>query len=445
MAQIGLDELLGYDPVTHSIAGLPTMGNSGHPIIAARAGNQPPAAPEMNTPGYSPDALGSSLPGITRPQATSADLPALAKQSGNTIKQEGQSQFKLGMPHVTDQPETPGYYQQREAVNQYEKEHPWGSDISAHPGFLGKIGHALGVAGNIAGEAFAPGVMLNIPGSDLNRRLQSNENLKGEVATQKPELAELAGEQKGALQEQRDEAAEKRLQESLGSHEKVAGEETQSREKIAGEGNVNKMDIAKLEADNRAAIAAGKPQPTKTIMVGGNAHIMERDPQTGAYSIDRGEAPPNYAMVAPSLRTIDVIDPQTGLPTIQTLGGQNKGIAATGAYGHEMAQAGAVERAGTQLKQSIQANKNHLGNIGAIVNSAFLGTPLDDPVAKGLATQPIKTFEQIVGGIPDNPDALIAAIDAIGGTAHNINPTVNATPPAAGGGGFKAWQNSQKK
>jgi hypothetical protein len=46
---------------------------------------------------------------------------------------------------------------------------------------------------------------------------------------------------------------------------------------------------------------AGTP-PHITAMVGGKPHIMERDPSTGQYSIDRGEAPPNYAMMGGTFR-----------------------------------------------------------------------------------------------------------------------------------------------
>jgi hypothetical protein len=55
----------------------------------------------------------------------------------------------------------------------------------------------------------------------------------------------------------------------------------------------------------RVDVAALKPPPVAphiTRMVGGQSHIMERDPSTGQYSIDRGIAPPNYAMMGGSFR-----------------------------------------------------------------------------------------------------------------------------------------------
>lgn len=48
-----------------------------------------------------------------------------------------------------------------------ERTNPWGS-MGNHPGIMGKIGHGLAVAGNIAGNALIPGVMSSIPGSQAN-------------------------------------------------------------------------------------------------------------------------------------------------------------------------------------------------------------------------------------------------------------------------------------
>jgi hypothetical protein len=63
---------------------------------------------------------------------------------------------------------------------------PYGSAAN-HPGWLGKIEHGLAKAGNIAGDIVAPGVMANIPGTDMNKQMSAN--------AQDKELASLAGEQ----------------------------------------------------------------------------------------------------------------------------------------------------------------------------------------------------------------------------------------------------------
>jgi hypothetical protein len=54
---------------------------------------------------------------------------------------------------------------------QDQKANPWGSPEN-HPGLLGKIGHYAAKIGNIAGDIVAPGTMANIPGTELNRRLE---------------------------------------------------------------------------------------------------------------------------------------------------------------------------------------------------------------------------------------------------------------------------------
>lgn len=49
----------------------------------------------------------------------------------------------------------------------WNQANPWGT-ANNHPGTMGKIAHVLSVAGNIAGNIVAPGVMANVPGSQLN-------------------------------------------------------------------------------------------------------------------------------------------------------------------------------------------------------------------------------------------------------------------------------------
>jgi hypothetical protein len=64
---------------------------------------------------------------------------------------------------------------------QEQKEHPWGT-AENHPGVLGKIGHVAGKIGNIALDVLAPGIGVNVPGTDLNRMAEESK-LKGELAS----------------------------------------------------------------------------------------------------------------------------------------------------------------------------------------------------------------------------------------------------------------------
>ncbi len=229
----------------------------------------------------------------------------------------------------------------------------------------------------------------------------------------------------------------------------------ESREGIASEANKTKEDIA-----------AGKPQPTKVLVVNGKSHVMERDPKTGEYSIDRGEAPPNYAQVAPDLRTVTVIDPDTQLPITRTLGGKVEGVSGTGAYAHQMEQAGAVNRMAEHVIQSFEANRNQVGTLAAWVKKYGINTPIGDPKLSEMqaelfsfssmspalhqfrAVTAQEAAENILGGLQKNPDATIAALRVIGETtARAINPNIKTGGEEKGNApnDKSQWQQSNGK
>jgi hypothetical protein len=64
--------------------------------------------------------------------------------------------------------------QQKLQKIQFQQDNPWGT-ANNHPGVGGKIAHVLSVAGNIAGDIFAPSVMARIPGTQLNRQVEEGE------------------------------------------------------------------------------------------------------------------------------------------------------------------------------------------------------------------------------------------------------------------------------
>jgi hypothetical protein len=64
-----------------------------------------------------------------------------------------------------------GNDQQRLEKVRWEQQNPWGTPEN-HPGKLGKLAHVFSSLGNIAGDIFAPGVMANIPGTQMNRNMQ---------------------------------------------------------------------------------------------------------------------------------------------------------------------------------------------------------------------------------------------------------------------------------
>jgi hypothetical protein len=85
----------------------------------------------------------------------------------------------------------------------FEQTHPWGSIESAHPGIFGKIGHAFGEIGNIAGDILAPGITTPIPGSQRNLQAQQQAAQAGvkEAGAEAGEAARtgLATAQAGAV------------------------------------------------------------------------------------------------------------------------------------------------------------------------------------------------------------------------------------------------------
>ena len=191
---------------------------------------------------------------------------------------------------------------------------------------------------------------------------------------------------------------------------------------------------------------------TATIMVGGKPTIVPvvTGPD-GSLHADVanpiGEAPPTYAQVMPGTKTYVKMG-EDGLPHIYNFEGNDLGISATGAYGHEMAQAGAVVRGGDELIKSLQANRGSLGTLSAWVQKHGLNTPIANPKLAGLqselasfaALQPAmhgfrsrsaqQAFQKIIGGLQQNPDATIASIRSIMKTAGYINPAM-AAPKAS--------------
>jgi hypothetical protein len=218
---------------------------------------------------------------------------------------------------------------------------------------------------------------------------------------------------------------------------------------IATQGNITKEDIA-----------AGKPQPHITAMVGGEAHIMERDPATGQYSIDRGKAVPSYGATAPQTRTTELLGADNVMhrfqfnPDTKTYD-IDLGPAPTGQAAHQIFQAGAIEQLAPQVISDINAHRDILGKLSSYYKQWLAGTPVSDPVASQLmaeimslaATQPalhafrsasaLEAFEKVIGGLAKDPDSTIATIQGLmklPGTFTSMpNRTGNAGGAAGGG------------
>ncbi len=166
-----LDQLLQYDPTSHSVAGFPKPRAEGIPSLqlggtgvgqAANAAKPPDRIPSIGTStAMAPTAI-PKLESVPPPNIT----PAPAYTPGSTI------------PSATG-----------EIANVKPKE-----------GFGTKLLHGFEKAGNIAGDVLAPEVMPLIPGTDLNKLWQEKRQagLAGEQARTGLETAQTEQAKEGS-------------------------------------------------------------------------------------------------------------------------------------------------------------------------------------------------------------------------------------------------------
>lgn len=211
-----LDAILGYDANTHSVAGLPSLGPKPYALPSATAPRtQLPAAQSAQAPDIRPDTSSTGLPSMTSPA-----IPAIAKP----------------------------------------KESGWQ-----------KLTHGLETAGNIAGNVIAPGVMMNIPGTQLHNAWEQKREagLEGEQArTGATQEATEAAKRENELVPWNDQQvtrkewvpleAGREREEAAATERKVAQEAEAARQQTgiaAGEQRQTERDAAqeKREAEREAA------------------------------------------------------------------------------------------------------------------------------------------------------------------------------------------------
>lgn len=167
------------------------------------------------------------IPSLQRPNLT-------GKQEYNTEKQA----MGFNEPLPANKTFSPEFFQQREAQNQFEKLHPWGSPVSAHPGTWGKIGHVLSKVGQVAGNALIPNVMEGIPGTEMNRAAQTQANMTGfqksqqgetekEKAENPPEVAAIKAEAEANKEQSKEAETEKQQDANRALKEKLQSEHEQ--------------------------------------------------------------------------------------------------------------------------------------------------------------------------------------------------------------------------
>jgi hypothetical protein len=257
---------------------------------------QPQPAPSLIAPATAP------IPKLSPVTAPAAETPAAVEKApalSPLTPQVDQNAVKPMVPPTlnfherqalpTSSPGAPigsaANYEAELAREKDKEANPWGTPEN-HPGTLGKIGHVLSRIGNIAGDVVAPATMAIIPGTDLNRKEREaglenrieaakKEETAEEAVRQRPELAELKGEEAGRLQAEKDIAAEQREKERLESAEKIAGGRETSAEKIAGGREASAEKIAAGRTKSAEEIAKERTESAERIAIGHNLAITE--------------------------------------------------------------------------------------------------------------------------------------------------------------------------
>lgn len=383
----------------------------------------------------------------------------------------------------------------------FKQEHPWGT-LENHPGFFGKLAHGLARAGEVAADIVAPGVTSVIPGTPENEMMVQRgeeaarqKDIGGELAAQRTQIAEeqaqAAGERASAAEQtaaaatkradtgqQKEDTEENKLLNQLGSAWKDA----------LDHGVQNPMDSPKVK-DAIAGIQATRPVKSDpgmkavTLQLPGGQRVAGKVDHEGSLLTEDGKPAPQGTMLydkpasgaalAPT-KTATVMG-EDGVPRIMqwnpATGTYDRplGISASGAPGHEMFQAGVVERGGKQLIADLRNPDNRaiLGNLQSYIEQGTLGTPFADQRAAQLnselksfaALQPAmhgfrartaqQAFEKIIGGLAQNPDATVGSIEGI------LRTATGAIIPRAGGeggggaapkvGDIKTYQGKQYK
>lgn len=177
-----------------------------------------PVAPEMTAKVPEAAAMPSVKP-MSPVNTTVGALPGEATPAGAMLMRkpdagEGRQAYEDLRPKVTATPGTSEFYQQVLDREEFDKQHPWGSDVSAHPGTLGKIGHVAGEIGNAIGNALVPGAMARIPGTELYRQItegqtasalagaKQRESQEATQALQRQNIESEMGERKQRLEQE---------------------------------------------------------------------------------------------------------------------------------------------------------------------------------------------------------------------------------------------------
>lgn len=167
----------------HEGPGAITLSPGAHPTIPALGAISPVEAPSMGN-AASPTDAGAAAPMEAEPIASGVQIPKL--EPLNFKQRQALPTFSPGVQASANNPE---FFQNQIERIEDQKANPYGS-AENHPGVIGHILHGLAKAGNIAGDIVAPGVMANVPGTEMNRAVREQTAEKNEAGAETRQVAE---------------------------------------------------------------------------------------------------------------------------------------------------------------------------------------------------------------------------------------------------------------
>lgn len=261
--------------------------------------------------------------------------------------------------------------------------------------------------------------------------------------------------------------------------ENVSGAGNQTKEDIADKDNKTKEDIEASKETAAVQLQKGRPRTMDQLA----AQAQQEGDQKTVDAVEKfkkdiaaaGKQEPGSYMAVPDAdgNTVGWVNPKSrefvaagsiagGAATAAAGGGNVLPMKPSGQTASRMQQGDTVIRAGDNLINDIKANKAKLGNVEALMESAVLNTPWADPetaqlraeIGSFIALNPamhgfrgasaMQEFSKLVGGIPNNPDALIAAIQGIQKTAkafHATGSPSTASSNVTGPKKFSDWKS----
>jgi hypothetical protein len=407
---------------------LKALGLDMPPPDVTMAPDSPPSVIAQPAPAQYPQSiLGDKLP---------AGAPITKQTLSALPHDEGKQAFQDLMPKITADPGTADYFRQRQSQLDYKAQHPYGDPISAHPGALGKILHGLSVAGNIAGDIFAPETMALIPGTQMHNAVTGAQNMRGISEGVENEEKEAQAANLNAQPELKQAALD--LKQSKLNEDAEKNKNTNAVQlrhlglKTDAKGNVVPVDYAEMSPQEQSV------HDLKTA---------QEEAAEARAAMDKAKANPNSAafqMAQERLRiaaqNAENANKRLGLSQEQFQNKVNEQdlLKPSGQAQSRGSAAQAALEVLPELEDQIRANADQLGPImGRIQRGEIKIGDVDPKIAQLYSTmqsfyamQPaihgfrnaefVKDFNSFVGGLERDPEATLAALDGLKPTMQKV-------------------------